>query len=787
MPTSRHAPVAPIERRPAQGSGPFSRQELIRVLQQSLQDLGLEESFRTLQQESRVNLEAPIVAEFRAAVLEGRWETAEAELARAVSDESVQISAPPPGAFSDAYGASGSSASAQGAAYVRFQLYEQQYLELLEARQVSPALRILRERLAPLAPQATRLQILSALVLCESQAELYERANWDGAHGTSRRRLMDRIESVVDTESMLPSGRLLHLLEQAAAFQRVQDPYYTADVQGEGRPSLLTDFTASPDTFPRQLTHTLRGHTDEVWIVRFSHAGKLLATAGRDCVVTLWDIDDGFCMVGRFGHRDPVSSLDFSPDDTKLLVASEEEITVWDLATTQGATYVEHEHTVSSARWLPPIETLTCPQGQPPVFVSGAMDRAILFWGEDGKVLSRYDMGPFRVTALDVSPDGRYMVALGWSPPPSKSSVRPEMPLREGRTRHQGLTHDSSTTTLLPLSLTGGAFIPYDIRHYTSVTGRGPTNFDLLSVPPSISGEDAPHSRRAPRPPSDEPREAIEEPTEEVPAAQSSRERRPGDHARILIYDLHAHAEICSLYVRDMLNSVAISSDSRFALLSGIADDIVLLELSTQNLLQHYHGHRASEFVIRATFGGAGEDLAGGISAPFVASGSEDARIYVWHRASGRLLENSCAHSHGAVNDVAWRPRHAHMMASGGDDGLVRIWQPTLLEKEPIQRMTKDDPVQATSRTGTFAHLDWQRPTETKDEPMEDEEAPEASPDDVVPDLARPGHRRNGREATPAAPAFSGRIRALATPERAAPPAASHTSAAPSRPHLLPW
>ncbi len=81
--------------------------------------------------------------------------------------------------------------------------------------------------------------------------------------------------------------------------------------------------------------------------------------------------------------------------------------------------------------------------------------------------------------------------------------------------------------------------------------------------------------------------------------------------------------------------------------------------------------HQLSKNVIFCGFGGIDEN--------FVVSGSEDAKIYIWHRATGRLIETLSGHAKGPVNGVAWHPRDALTIASCGDDHTVRIWRPGVL------------------------------------------------------------------------------------------------------------
>ena len=252
-----------------------------------------------------------------------------------------------------------------------------------------------------------------------------------------------------------------------------------------------------------------------------------------------------------------------------------------------------------------------------------------------------------------------------------------------------------------------------------------------------------------------------------------------------MLFDLTTQRETGSLYVPETLDHVAISPDSQSALLSGIGCDVILLDIASQALQQRYHGHKADAFVIRATFGGHGEQLAGGLGAPFVVSGSEDAQIYFWHRASGRLIESSCRHTHGAVNDIAWRPHHDAVMASCGDDGTVRIWQPTMPSKESAHYATEQEPITPIRRTGTYAADDWKRPYEEKEVPMDDgaDDGPTPEPEPARLNLGTSAGRRAELHAG-VRPIPPGRIRPTTSPDRE-PRASSPPPSA--RPPLLPW
>ncbi|KAL1307668.1 hypothetical protein AAHE18_07G038700 [Arachis hypogaea] len=115
------------------------------------------------------------------------------------------------------------------------------------------------------------------------------------------------------------------------------------------------------------------------------------------------------------------------------------------------------------------------------------------------------------------------------------------------------------------------------------------------------------------------------------------------------------------------VSSVSWSPNDQELLTCGVEETIRRWDVSTgePELVGKYKGHRRSRFVIRSCFGG--------LKQSFIASGSEDSQVYIWHRSSGELLEALPGHS-GAVNCVSWNPANPHMLASASDDRTIRIW-----------------------------------------------------------------------------------------------------------------
>lgn len=60
-------------------------------------------------------------------------------------------------------------------------------------------------------------------------------------------------------------------------------------------------------------------------------------------------------------------------------------------------------------------------------------------------------------------------------------------------------------------------------------------------------------------------------------------------------------------------------------------------DLATQRIANCYKGHKQSMYVVRACYGGYREK--------FIASGSEDAAVYIWHADEGVPLRVLRGHS----------------------------------------------------------------------------------------------------------------------------------------------
>jgi len=110
------------------------------------------------------------------------------------------------------------------------------------------------------------------------------------------------VTSAITSESgthLFTSGKEGHIIQwdlasgkKVSTFYKVRPP--TTDKKGKGK--------AIPDP-------DIKGHTDEVLSLALSGDGKLLASAGRDRRLCIWDVERGDWVktfAGHLGHKDAV-------------------------------------------------------------------------------------------------------------------------------------------------------------------------------------------------------------------------------------------------------------------------------------------------------------------------------------------------------------------------------------------------------------------------------------------------------------------------------------------------
>ena len=157
----------------------------------------------------------------------------------------------------------------------------------------------------------------------------------------------------ISPQIMVPQRRLATLLDQARQFQ-AQSCVYHSDTEP---PSLYTNHECKAGQFPSVTTHILADHEDEVWRIEWSADGTMLASAGKDRKVVIWQLEvrsDGVLVRQQRthvqavpkadggsswsirplhhlrDHRDPVDVMAWSPDGQTLVTGADRELYMWD-------------------------------------------------------------------------------------------------------------------------------------------------------------------------------------------------------------------------------------------------------------------------------------------------------------------------------------------------------------------------------------------------------------------------------------------------------------------------
>lgn len=364
----------------------LDRHELVRIIVQAADSLGYHSSARALEREAGVEAMSQQMRTLRDCVLMGKWDQLEQVL------DSVTV-----------------FKSEDDARAARFVLYEQKFLELLEAGHTADALKCLRNDLSRLSPDPKLLHKLPLLCMCTTADEVRERAEWPGAGAESRTAVLEKLQRYIPASDLLQENRLENLLCQAIEQQKRDTMFpYTR----QNRVSLLEDMVHCEDRVPRKILHRLEGHTDEVWFVQFSHKGEYLASSSKDAVVIVWRSQallKGECGSANTilhklrGHSQMVCFLSWSPDDEFLLSTGDDKtVRLWSMKSGNCCRVFEkHTGPITACAWMPDGKT----------FFSGAHDQKLFEWNATtGETVASYDV-PDRVNDLAVSTNGNLLLA----------------------------------------------------------------------------------------------------------------------------------------------------------------------------------------------------------------------------------------------------------------------------------------------------------------------------------------------------------------------------------------
>jgi WD40 repeat protein len=184
-------------------------------------------------------------------------------------------------------------------------------------------------------------------------------------------------------------------------------------VIADGRASELGTLRLA-DPGSGNITASWNAHADTIFDVAVSPDGKLLATAGADRLVKLWDLETHKELAKLEGHSAPILTLAFDEKGTQLASGGADfQLKVWDVKTHEGIMTLGTRTTaVNGVVWSPGVPAITA------VEADGSVERYTelkAHTGERSGELSaketKYDPAKSLLHCVTATPDGQRVFA----------------------------------------------------------------------------------------------------------------------------------------------------------------------------------------------------------------------------------------------------------------------------------------------------------------------------------------------------------------------------------------
>ncbi|KAG0668312.1 hypothetical protein C6P45_004820 [Maudiozyma exigua] len=577
-------------------------------------------------------------------------------------------------------------------------------------------------------PDKILRELSSILTMPEAHQDIPGSTSWSGSVTESRQTLIERIAFYINPNDLVPQGRLIELLKQAIKYQRscnistVFDEDNTLDNEKDQHVSLLQNNLSDFERINFSEQKAISANRNEIWYLEFSPNGRYLAAAIANVIhgrkVLIYDVQNDFKILKILkGNDQSILFLSFSDDSRYLVSCSFNENTnIYDLESHGEVVEINNEYQV-------------VPSEAPRMREVDFNGKKRLEETVETEIIEPFDSFAIPAKKLEVKESSSSNTPSTSAAPESTTSShgttdnieeKKERSLRSWccdwfhTEKHKGklivgspdrdvVIYDTNTRSIIYKWSQNWTIRRVKTGNFNN--GRDEfTNFSESTIASVFysSADYADYLKEEDFPRIHSLKISYDDKylllmthvgtimVFNISTLPTNEEMKSMDPPNIInhIFKLENKLKVgnnitcISLPARNCPNTNKLSS---LVLVNVQKNELQLWDYKQNVMIQKYYGQKQQEFIIRSCFG---------LDNKLVVSGSEDGKVYVWDLLKGNIVGILLGHvkelaptrhfhlfltrENKNCNVVAWNPTNKYMFASGGDDGLIKIWKVTI-------------------------------------------------------------------------------------------------------------